>query len=430
MWPILYNWFVYPLFWLLAKMIALTNRKIDESLKGKKGAWKRLDANLTSRDFTKKLIWFHAPSAGEFIQVQPLLEKFLDHDYDCIVTFNSVSAEKWIKKTRIIANKQPLFMDYLPMDSAKAVKNWLLKTNPSALVFVKYDLWPNLIWQTEKLGIPIYLTSATIHEKTKRYTSRIGRSFYRDLYSRFKAIYVVTKEDYKRFIKTNPTINQIEIYGDTRFDATINQRDRRPAPELPGSVLNSRVFIAGSTWPPDEDCIFPALKKALEIHPDLTLIIAPHEPTEAHLKNSETWFSDYSTIRLSQLKATSSKEYRVLLVDTIGVLSSLYHVGNLAYIGGGFTTGVHNVMEPCSTGLPVFYGPIHYNSGEALQLAEDGLAFPVTNKDDFESAIIDLLENPSVVENLGRKSKLFIESQGGATERCFNSIAKDMKELH
>ncbi|MBU2514158.1 3-deoxy-D-manno-octulosonic acid transferase [bacterium] len=376
---------------------------------------------------TGKLIWFHVPSAGEFLQAQPLLELFLNNDYDCVVTYNSVSAEKWIHKSKINAKKEPLFLDYIPFDTKRSIRRWIQTVKPSVLVFVKFDLWPNLIWQTSKANIPIYLISATLHAKTKRYSSAIGRSLYGDLYSRFKLILTVTEDDKRRFLETNAGLN-VEAFGDTRFDSVISRRDKQIPPDFPAYVQKKRVFIVGSCWPPDEKCIFPVLKEALAKYPDLMLIIAPHEPTSEHLKDSEDFFKDEKLVRLSALNANSKVEFNVVLVDSVGVLSSIYKVGDFAYVGGGFTTGVHNVMEPCAFGLPVFFGPFHYNSPEALQLVSDQLAFPVNNSEDFKPGLERLLSNPDKARQLGQKARQFIESQAGASEKCFQIISREINE--
>ncbi len=428
MWPTLYNLLVLPLLWTASKLASLSNQKIRQSLDGKKDLWSRLDANMQDRDSTKTLIWFHVPSAGEFLQAQPVLEMFLENGLDCAVTFNSVSGEKWVKRSKLFTKKQALHIDYLPFDFRDSINRWIEKVKPTALVFVKFDLWPNTIWEAEKAGIPIFLISATLQPKTLRYTTSIGRSLYGDLYKRFKGIYCVTEEDQDRFQTTKPGLKNTKVVGDTRFDSVINQRDRLPAPLLPDYVKRKTVFVVGSCWPPDEECIFPALKEALERFPDFMLIIAPHEPTESHLANSETFFDKFRIERLSKVNDHPGEETDIVLVDSVGVLSSIYKIGNLAFIGGGFTTGVHNVMEPCALGIPAFCGPFNYNSPEALHLIKEELAFSVSNEEEFRKKLFELLENPDKSSNLGNRSRTFIESQCGASEECYNLISKEINE--
>lgn len=427
MWSIFYNSLLYPLIILTANVISLKNKKMKDSIAGKKGLWDRLEKHVKNRDFSKPLIWFHVPSAGEFLQAQPVLERFLNNDFDCAVTFNSISGEKWVKRARIFSKNKPVLMDFLPYDFPSSIRKWIRLIKPSALVFVKFDLWPNTIWQAEKEGIPIFLICATLQPRTPRLTSLFGRSLYGNLYSRFKGIFAVTEDDKQRFLKTKPDLPWVDVLGDTRFDSVINQRDRVPVPDLPNYLKNKRVFVVGSSWPPDEDCIFPVLKEALNKYSDLVLIIAPHEPTEKHLENSEKYFEDQKLARLSKL-AESSEENRIILVDSVGVLSSLYHIGYLVYIGGGFTTGVHNVMEPCSMGLPAFFGPFYDNSPEAIKLAKDGLSFSIKDSDEFRQKLFELLDNPEKTKQLGEASREFVESQCGAAEKCFEIISKEINE--
>jgi 3-deoxy-D-manno-octulosonic-acid transferase len=426
MWPLIYNLFLFPFFRILVLIVSVFNEKIKASVIGKKTVWNRLPEALKYRNNQRKLIWFHAPSAGEFIQLLPLLERFLNTDYECVVTYNSISAEKWIKKATIKAKRQPLLLDYLPYDSKSLIQKWLKSVKPSALVFIKYDLWPNSIWETYKAKIPIYLVSATLHQKTKRYVSAIGRSFYSDLYGKFHSIFVVEESDKKRFIQTNPGLNQLEVFGDIRYDATMDQRNRKSLPAMPEKLKSRFTFILGSNWPPDEACVFPALKKAMERYSDMLLIIAPHEPTESHLANGEHYFAKFGTCRLSTIDTMKPHEDRVIVVDSIGVLSALYQLGDIGYVGGGFTTGVHNVMEPCAMGVPVFFGPKHYNSGEALQLSKDGLAFPVNKPEEFEEKLSDLLQNRDRIAELGKQAENYIENQAGATIRSYEAIVNDI----
>lgn len=429
MWPFLYNILLFRLARFLISLIALLHPKIRSTIQGKRGVHRRLRERLKSRDTGKKLIWFHAPSAGEFIQLQPLLESFLNNDFDCIVTYNSDSARIWIEKYSIKATRQPLSLDHLPFDSRRDVRRWISIAKPSCLVFVKYDLWPNTIWEASNAGIPIYLTSATLHAGSKRFRSPISRSFFRELYSHFRAIFVVSEDDQARFLETSSQIKRLEIFGDTRYDATLNQRDRRPLPYLPQQFHLHPVFIVGSSWPLDESCIFPALKQAMEEYPDLHLIIAPHEPTAKHLQNSESYFAEFDPQRLSSISADSKTTTRILLVDSIGILSSLYPIGLMAYIGGGFTTGVHNVMEPCATGMTVLFGPQHANSGEALHLAEAKLSFPIADELEFKEKLFELLKNLNGTRQLGIDAKAYIESQAGATEKCYQAIVSDLENI-
>ncbi len=434
-WRICYSWIASPIMGAAVHLLALNNRNLKAGLEGRKGLWQRLDAQLTQRDPQKPLIWFHVSSAGEFLQAQPVLERCMQHGYECAVTFTSVNGYKWIQRTKFPKGREPVVKDYLALDSARNMRRLLNTLQPSVIVYVKYDLWPNLVWEAHATGIPQYLIAATLQPKSKRLTSSLGRSFYRTVYACLDGIFAVTEDDQERFLSTNPEHPNLRIVGNTGFDSVLDRKKKLSAPKLPDEIRGKFVFIAGSTWPPDEECIFPALKEALQQYPEFFLIIAPHEPTTEHLNNSETFFKDFALERLTRLqKNLNSSEHhstslpgsrqlpRILLVDTVGVLSSLYAVGTLAYVGGAFTAGVHNVTEPGVMGLPVFFGPKHYNSPEAVDLSGRRLAFSVSKPDEFRSQLFQFLENPDQCKQLGRQAKHMVESQAGAADRCFQLI--------
>jgi 3-deoxy-D-manno-octulosonic-acid transferase len=425
-WQFLYSWIAYPVMWLGVHALALKNQNLKDGLAGRKGLWERLGTQLRQRDPKKPLIWFHVSSAGEFLQARPVLERCLQRGFDCALTFTSVNGYKWIQRTKFPNGQRPVATEYLPLDSLWNMRRIIKALHPVAIVYVKYDLWPNLVWEAHAAGISQYLISATLQPRSKRLISVLGRSLYRTLYACLNGIFAVTDDDRQRFLSTNPDHPNILTVGDTRFDSVLDRKKRLLPPKIPDSIQGKFVFIAGSSWPPDEACIFPALKEALERYPDFFSIIVPHEPTEEHLQNSETFFKDFPLERLTQLNQQPVKPSRIILGDTVGVLSSLYAVGTLAYVGGAFTTGVHNVIEPCAMGLPVIFGPKHYNSPEAVDFLKRGLAFTVNNTADFRTVLFRLLEEPERCRQLGQQAAQVIASRAGVAERCFELITKNM----
>ncbi|MDH5560445.1 MAG: 3-deoxy-D-manno-octulosonic acid transferase [Deltaproteobacteria bacterium] len=428
MWFSVYNLFVMPAMYASAHLAGLKNEKLKLSIQGKRGIWNRLKEKLKDRDPNDPLVWFHVASAGEFLQAQPVMELFLNHDFDCAVTFNSVSGEKWTRKSQIMAKRQPILIDYLPYDFVVYIRRWIRLVKPRALVFVKYDLWPNLIWETHQSGIPIYLISATLHPRTARFTTLLGRSLYSDLYSRFKGILTVTVEDKTRFLETNEQLPNLKMVGDTRYDSVINRRDRIEVLDIEPFFSKKKVLIVGSGWPPDETCVFPGIKEALKNDPDFMVVLAPHEPCEDYLVLIEEEFVEFSPVRLKALEQNRDLRSRVLMVDYVGVLSSLYRYGQMAFIGGGFTTGVHNVMEPAAFGLVVSFGPKHYNSPEAIKLVRENWAFPVNDSQEFKGVLSQFLDDPKKFKQLGEKSRKYVEAQCGASIKCFEIIKKGILE--
>jgi 3-deoxy-D-manno-octulosonic-acid transferase len=384
--------------------------------------WSRLDAQLVHRDQKKALIWFHVASAGEFLQAQPVLERCMQHGFECALTFTSVSGYKWIQHNKFSPDRRPVVIDYLPLDLARNMKRFLKKLRASAIVYVNYDLWPNLIWEASAAGIPQYLISAAIQPRSKRFTSAPVRSLYRTVYACLQGIFTVTEQDRQRFLSTNPGHPNIQVLGDTRLDSVMDRKRKLSPPKLPASIQKKFVLIIGSSSPPDEVHIFPPLKEALQHYPNLFLIIVPHEPTEEHLQASETFFRDVPLERFTTLQEKPIQPPRIILVDTVGVLSSLYAVGTLAFVGGGFSPRVHNVMEPCIMGVPVIFGPIYDTSPEAMDLLKRGFAFTVNNSEEFRAKLFEFLDNPQKCRQLGRQAQQVIESQTGVADRCFELI--------
>ncbi len=423
----MYSWIAAPLLGLAAHIVAIGNKNLREGLAGRRGLWQRLTAQVARRRPDSPFIWFHVASAGEFLQAQPLLERFLQRNYDCAVTFSSVNGYKWVQRTRLPEGMgPPLAIDYLPLDTAANMRRLLAIFRPSAIIYVQYDLWPNVIWEAHAAGVPQYLISGTIRAASKRYSSAWSRSFYRTLYACLNGIFCVTEDDRQRFLSTNPDHPNIQVLGNTRFDSVLDRRKRLPPPEIGAALVGKYVFIVGSSWPADERCIFPALKEALLRYEDLVLILAPHEPTEEHLSYGERFFQEFSLRRLSQFHSGGERVPRVLVVDTIGVLSRLYSAVDAAYVGGAFSTGVHNVMEPAAMGLPVVFGPKHENASEAVELRSRKLAFAISSAEDFQQQIFALLEKREHYRKIGAQARQFIESQAGVAERCFKHISGDL----
>ena len=205
--------------------------------------------------------------------------------------------------------------------------------------------------------------------------------------------------------------------GDTRCDSVLERRDSLNIPNEIPFPKEATVFIAGSSWPEDEDCIFPGLEKALAKHQELYLILAPHEPSEDHLKNAEQYFKNHKICRWSNLENADEKP-RIILIDSIGILAALYKIADLAYVGGGFTTGIHNTLEPLAMGTAISFGPKNKNSMEALQMLKLGLVTSVSNAAQFEQWLNGLLNDAIQIRKLCEASQEFIEKQAGAADRC------------
>jgi 3-deoxy-D-manno-octulosonic-acid transferase len=303
---------------------------------------------------------------------------------------------------------------------------------PDIIIYVHSDLWPNLIIETSKLDIPQILISGTLSSSSKR-LSPFARGFYGHLYSLLHSIAAISNEDAERLRKYGHNKN-IFTAGDTRFDQVL-QRINNSTVKLPDILASATddFIIAGSTWPEDETLVIPGFGKLLKNHPNLKLILVPHEPTlkrldeiKANLENEELGF-----YLLSSLYQITSITNPVIVADGVGYLAELYRFGCIAYVGGSFTTGVHNVMEPSVFSLPTIFGPRIDNSYEALKLVSIGSGTVVRTSNEFTKTVERFLEDRKLLKETGEKAAKFIRSNRGASEKCFELISKtiDLKSF-
>jgi len=422
----IYNVLILPLLILLLKAISHKNKKIKETLAGQTGIWQRIESQIKNKDNNKTVIWFHVASAGEFLQALPVMERLMKENYQCALTITSVSGYRWAMKKR---SQYPniFLIDYFPFDSKQNVQRLLAHINPKVLVFVKFDLWPNLIWQTSQLKIPQILISATLQEKSKRVTSILGRMFYSTLYADLNQILTVTEQDRERFITSCPTHKGIKNAGDTRFDSVLDRKSNLITPELPIDTTNKKILLLGSIWPADEERILTQLQKLLKQHQELLIIFAPHEIEEEHINKVLKLFTDFLPVLFTKPGLKISPQSRFLMIDTVGILSALYKYADVAYVGGAFSTGVHNTMEPAAMEVPVIFGPYYQNSPEAIYMVNHKLSFSIQNADEFRAILSKLLTDNKFREQTGRNAARYIDDQAGAAEICFEKI-KDLAE--
>jgi 3-deoxy-D-manno-octulosonic-acid transferase len=441
----LYN-LLLPAARLAARIAAPFKEKIAEGLAGRKDIRRRWLEKSEALDRTKRLLWFHVSSVGEFEQAKPVMSLIAERygaDIEIAITFYSPSGMKYYERfdrsKRIEAVR---FVDYLPVDTRGNARFCLDTLVPSGIVYVKFDLWPNLIAEAERRGVRQVLVSGTLSPGSKRLSS-IARGFYSDVYSRLDAIAAISDEDAERFRHgfsgnegprgTGQPPIEIVTAGDTRFDQVCRRIDTSTV-TLPLSLTReTRPFvIAGSTWPRDEEVAIPGFARIHERFPEAGLIVAPHEPTPKRLEEIGTALGreDLHYTLLSAIGDEGTIETPVVVADGVGYLAELYRAGFCAYVGGSFTTGVHNVMEPAVLSLPVFFGPRIDNSYEARMLVEIGAGRIVTSAAEFEDEVGALFADRSIRDERGDKGSLFIRNHCGAAIRCVDLIEKHTKLSH
>ena len=336
-----------------------------------------------SRDRARPLVWLHAPSVGEGLQAEPVIRRLRERHptWQFAYTFFSPSAARFARRLGVDV------VDYLPYDTLAEARGAVEALQPSALVFSKLDLWPELATQAAERGSAVGLIAATVRPGSGRLRWP-ARSLLRPGYHAVRRAGAIAAEDAERLTRLGVPADRIEVVGDTRYDS-VAERVAAVAPDDPLLRLTSGggpALVAGSTWPPDEAVLLRAFARVLAARPDARLVLVPHEPTPAHLADAErtaTRLGLPAPVRLS----TASGPAPLLLVDRVGVLATLYGAGAFAWVGGGFgTAGLHSVLEPAAWCKPVMFGPNWGESRDARLLLEAGGAWSASEKDPAAAA--------------------------------------------
>jgi 3-deoxy-D-manno-octulosonic-acid transferase len=322
------------------------------------------------------------------------------------------------------SKKYPLVdvITYLPFDTRHNASEFIDMVRPDVAVMVRYDVWPNHIWELERRRIPALIANATMRRHTNRRIPLV-RSFHHHVYNAFADILTVSREDTDIFSLFDLDKPVIKAIGDTRYDQVIaRSNDARKRRIIPDAITKgNNVIVAGSTWPEDENVLLPAITQLQKEMPDLLVMLVPHEPTIEHLEDLEQQLRNTSTsIRFSALNEFRGE--RVIIVDSIGILLILYASARIAYIGGSFRQGIHNVLEAAVYGIPVVFGPRHRNSQEPLQLVERGGGFVVNDSDETYRTLKNLLEDTAARTSAGARAAQFVQSNIGATEKFLHHL--------
>ena len=363
-------------------------------------------------DRKAKYIWFHAASLGEFEQGRPMIEmirvKYPQHKI--LLTFFSPSGYE-VRKNYEGAD----VICYLPFDEPFKVRKFLNLANPHIAIFIKYEFWLNYLTELKKRDVKIYLISA-VFRPNQLFFKWYGR-WYRKALECYERLFV-QDEDSKKLL-ADYGIENVSVCGDTRFDRVLEiQQNARLLPEAELFTRgNKMILVAGSTWPEDEKIIIPYFNS----HPEIKLIIAPHEIHREHLLYIQSLLNRPS-IRLSEIDGETIQIYDCLIIDSFGLLSSIYRYGHVAYIGGGFGRGIHNTLEAAVYGIPVVFGTKFQKFKEAKRLIANGGGFSI----DSESAFFEILNQFITDHEFCRKAGLiaedFVYQNAGATEKILQHM--------
>lgn len=417
---IVYNYIILPILYAALRIAGLFNSKIKNGINGRKRVYENLILGATSINKNKKLIWFHSSSLGEFEQAKPIIEKLRqEKDVNILVTFFSPSGYENSKKYPYAD-----LISYVPFDSKFNAQKFISIIKPTLAIIMRYDLWPNIIEELNNKNIPIFLVDATLRNNSPR-KYPIIKSFHKILFGYLTKILTVSEADAIQFRTFGINDKNVSAVGDTRFDRVYQRSLQAKEKRLISyNVLkNKKVFVAGSTWEQDEEVIFPALIKLSEVDKNVLIIIAPHEPTLIHLEKIENEFAGkLKTIRFSHLNTYTDE--RIIIIDSIGILLTLYTYANVAYIGGSFKQNIHNVLEAAVYGTPVMFGPKIENSQEAIKLVELGGGKVVVNKRQAYKYLRKMFSDENFRAATGKISASYVQSNIGATEKILSAIYK------
>ncbi|MBM4171958.1 MAG: 3-deoxy-D-manno-octulosonic acid transferase [Ignavibacteria bacterium] len=419
-WYLFYNLLIIPIAKVIVFFIQLFNQKMRIGLKDRKKLFENLIIDLTGIDRRKKMIWFHSASMGEFEQAKPIIEKIKsEKNYNIIVTFFSPSGYR-------NSLKYPFadVISYIPIDTPILTERFLNLVRPHLVIFMRYDFWPNMVWQLDKKKIPFMIVDATLRSKSKRRLPIIF-DFHKSLFENILGVLTVTEEDAYNFGAFGVDKKKIKVIGDTRFDRVYQKSlDAKEKKIINTDVLlNKKVFVMGSSWESDEEVILPAITKVMEYDEQVLLIIVPHEPTILHLENLEhTLLNRFNSIRFSYMNSYNNE--RVIIVDSIGILLKLYSYAHAAYVGGSIKQGIHNVLEPAVYGIPVVYGPKIENSREAKILAEIKGSFVVRNQSEAYRILRKIFSDEKMRIESGKICENFVNNNIGATDKIFEEITQ------
>ena len=365
-------------------------------------------------DRNAKYIWFHAASLGEFEQGRPMIETIRKRfpDYKILLTFFSPSGYE-VRKNYEGAD----VICYLPFDTPYKVRKFLNLANPHIAVFIKYEFWLNYLTELKKRGIKTYLISA-IFRPNQIFFKWYGK-WYRKALLCYEYLFV--QDEASKRLLADFGINNVEVCGDTRFDRVLEiQQGARLLPQIEAFANGDKpILIVGSSWPGDEGVIIPYFNS----HPEMKLIIAPHEIHREHLLYILSLLSRPS-ICLSESSEESLPSYDCLIIDSFGLLSSIYRYGQMAYIGGGFGKGIHNTLEAAVYNIPVIYGPRYQKFKEAKGLIDCGGGFSVDNDKVFAKCVDEFIANTELREKAGASAGAFVRNNAGATERILSFFGK------
>lgn len=414
-------WLAFPGIWVAS----LFSKKIRKFLNGRKGLVKTIENTFAT--VTDDVVWFHCSSVGEFEQARPLIEWYKGSrpQTRILLTFFSPSGYE-LRKNYSLAD----WVFYLPLDTISNARRMVRAVKPKKLIFTKYDLWNNYIRQARKAGAGIYLVSA-IFRPFQPFFKWWG-GFFRGMLKCINVIFVQDEES-QRLLSTIGIRDNVIVCGDTRFDRVDKiASESKHFPVIENFARDCFTIVAGSTWQPDDELIAQVMKNFSKVR----LVVAPHEIHKERIEKLLQIYEPYGTVRYSEVEEDADREMvsenpqsiaegkRVLVIDCIGILSSLYRYADFAYIGGGFGVGIHNTLEAAVYGVPLAFGPNYRKFQEAIDLIECNGATSVDNASELYQVIDNCVKDKELRDFRGRSCRNYVEKMLGATDKIVSVLEK------
>lgn len=405
----MYNIVIY--IYLIGVAIASCfNKKVKKMWAGERQALKVLREKV---DPNARYIWFHAASLGEFEQGRPLMEylRKTHPEYKILLTFFSPSGYE-VRKNYEGAD----IICYLPLDTIRNARRFLRSIKPVMAFFIKYEFWYNYLHILQHRGVPTYSVSS-IFRPDQIFFQWYGKGYGRVLKC-FTHFFVQNIESKNLLAKLD--IHDVEVVGDTRFDRVLQIKEAsKQLPIVEKFTENtSKVFIAGSSWLPDEEIFL----KYFNLHKDWKLIVAPHVIGEDHLAQIFELLKGRRVVRYTEATEENVKDAEVLIIDCFGLLSSIYHYGTISYVGGGFGVGIHNVLEAAVWDIPVIFGPNNKRFQEAQGLIMAGGGFEINDYQSFRDLMMRFETDEMFLQTSKKHAGEFVKGRAGATEKIMGSL--------
>ena len=423
-WFFVYKIILIPIVVVIGAIGLCFNKKLRDGLFGRFQTRKVLKNYLNELNGDEIIYWFHASSHGEFLQTKPVLLglKEVEPHAKLIVSFFSPSGYQHVNDESIDCKI------YLPLDFYWIVKSALRLVRPEKLIFAAYDIWPNLIWAAKELGIPTVLFAARFKKGTAKLLP-VVRNFYHHVYKNFHSIYTITKTDHNhlQLMLENSSNTTVRVFGNPRYDHVKSTADKFTTEHTKSVLSRKKRIIFASIHDEDERIIYESVLRLLNDYESLSILWVPHEPIPSVIDASVQRFEElgFKVSVFSKQTPYDKDDPKVIVVDVVGVLSHLYWDGIIAYVGGGFSTGIHNVMEPAIARLPILFGPQYENFHEAEELIKSGGGWSIENGEELFDKINILLSDDSKIIPASFAATDVIHRNVGAATRVVRGIIRD-----